>query len=334
MAVLSEALRDCPRQPHLPPGSMDESSPDQTGGSFSIDGLREREQGLIATGGYRRPTIADGHDYVLPDDGVSRPIDEVSGLPYCFVPVTHLPRKWRNWSKPCRVADYDHQYPTVETIHGGNPLLREHKVAEAMNNLRLQFTTRTNHETWDKSEFIGPLQPATRKQLAAVCVSALANYVPKGGIDFVNNKPILRWLSDQERRFLIVSSQVRVASAVPVVRYLYESALLQNRHALNDAKIDEFLFTSDPERRLRCGHGLMATLLERQFEPFEAQYLRLRASQEITTRDEIKGKFSEAPETPGELVLVELHRAQMIPYALRLFEERVMDSLMPAGATA
>ena len=166
-----------------------------------------------------------------------------------------------------------------------------------------------------------------------MCVR-LANYVPKGGIDFVNNKPILRWLSDQERRFLIVSSQVRVASAVPVVRYLYESALLQNRHALNDAKIDEFLFTSDPERRLRCGHGLMATLLERQFEPFEAQYLRLRASQEITTRDEIKGKFSEAPETPGELVLVELHRAQMIPYALRLFEERVMDSLMPAGATA
>lgn len=261
-------------------------------------------------GDFVRPTIQEGRGYSLADYP-TRPIDEATGLPYCFIPNPDLPPV--SWPEPNveRQADWDHQYPRAETKYGANPVLQEAHANLALMNLRIQWTNyREHHDIWNKAPYIGPLQPATKKQLAATLLFGLSGYVPPVGINLSSGKPIEQRLSDDERLKLWQTKQVRVGCESPVLACLRSYVLLQEVDHINESELDEFLHTFDPERRLYLGHCLAAKVIERAVEPFDATYVRVHKQGLLSVRDEAQGMLRPAPANPRDLLKTKLTRGK------------------------
>ena len=225
------------------------AAPGDSARSFFVKPQNNREN-------FVRPTIIEEHGYRQPSHP-TRPIDELTGLPYCFVSNPDLPPILPPGTNIVRAADWDHQFPRVETKYGANPVLLRHGGALALMNLRIQWTSyQEHHEIWNNAEYIGPKQPATTEQLAATLLFGLSGYIPPIGINLNSKKPQEQRFSDQERRFLWKSGQVRVACELPVLNYLRSYVLSQEVDHIKQSELDEFLHTFNLERRIYLAHRL------------------------------------------------------------------------------
>lgn len=220
---------------------------------------------------YVRSTVV-GHPYYRLPDLPLTPIDEATGLPWCFAPNPYLPPAPKpNEPNYDRSAEWNHQFPKVEVIYGGNPVL-EGLGRMALLNLRHQWVGFNDHHIGYNPNFIGPLQPATTSRFAATIVMGLAGYVPEFSLDFSVSKPRERRLTPEERRFLWESGQLKVACESEVVHYLFDYVFQQDVDHIRETEMDEFLHTFDLQRRIFLGHTLAAKIIERAVEPFNGVY--------------------------------------------------------------
>lgn len=277
----------------------------------------ETNQAPVEDGGFLnvadsfiRPTIVAERDYELPNYQ-TRPIDLATGLPYCFVPNPDLPPVM--WPQPNieRIADWDHQYPRVETRYGNNPVLLRYGANLALMNLRIQWTMfDEHHEVWNNSAFIGPMQPGNAKQLAATMLFGISGYIPPIGLNLQSGTPVEQKLTDDERRFLWESKQVRIACESPVLSYLRAYVLSQEVDHIQDRQVDEFLHTFDLERRVYLGHCLAAKVIERAVEPFDQAYTAAHKRGLLSIRDDTSGALGPAPPNPRDLLKSKLTRGR------------------------
>ncbi len=249
-----------------------------------------------------RPSVQEDYPYVLPDRP-TRPIDEATGLPYCFFPNADLPPVIWPAPNPERVADWDHHFPKVETKYTANPVLLDDEANLALMNLRVQWTTfHDHHDVWNHAPYIGPLQPADKKQLAATLLFGLGNYIPPIGLDLSAGSPREARLSAEQRRHLWKSGQVRVADESLAIRYLQKYTLAQEVDHINESELEEFLRTPDPKRKLYLGHCLAAKVIERAVEPFDATYVKARKLGLLSVRSSRDGTVQQAPLNPRDLL--------------------------------
>jgi hypothetical protein len=274
-----------------------------------------------------RPTIIDGHDYRLPDYP-TRPIDEVTGLPYCFVPGDDLVPVVPRGSNIVRLGDWDHHYPKVETKFGANPILQEEGASLALMNLRVQWTNYDEHHNfWNDAPMIGPMQPASRQQLAATLLFGMSGYIPEIGLNLRNRKLEEQKLSNYTRRFLVESGQVRIADESTTLSYLRSYVMSQEVDHIKETELDEFLRTLSLSRRIYLGHCLAAKIIDRAVEPFDATYALAQKQGLLTVKDSVRGSSGYAPTNPRDLLKAKLTQGRrfgpiMNALAHRLAEHR------------
>lgn len=275
-----------------------------------------------------RPTISPEYTrYTLPDFP-TRPIDEVTGLPYCFAPNPDLPDVVPRGQNLARAGDLDHQYPQVETKHGANPVLDLPYARMALMNLRLQWSTfEDHHDRWNRYPVIGPMQPGTPEQLAATLVFGLSGYVPPMALRLDDDSFSQVRLSNRDRWRMWESGQLFVANEGAVVGYLRSFVLVQEVDHIKENELDEFLCTQNRARKIELARILASKVVERAVEPFEAAYTQMHRQGVLSVRDPLRQKIVRAPATPGDLVNDKLTSGRRLgqiidPLAQRLAQRR------------
>lgn len=240
------------------------------------------------------PTVVNHpRGYELPDLPLT-PIDESTGLPYCFFPNPDFATTSR---ATYGIADWNHQFPRVEVLHSGNPVLQG-LAKLALMNLRVQLVNFDEHHDKYNPCFIGPLQPGTDEQLAITIAMGLAEYVPSVGIDLSGAKPVERHMDRNTRDRLWNSGQLRVACESSPRMYLFDYIFRHDVDHIRESELDEFLHTFDRERKLYLGHTLVAKIIERAAEPIDGVYATARKNGEIPqtlpkhSRDFLKAKIT------------------------------------------
>lgn len=256
---------------------------------------------ISTAGEYTRSTITSHpFDYELPDLPLT-PIDERTGLPWCFAPNPDLPSVPKTGERNLeRIAEWNHQFPKVEVLYGANPAL-EGLGRMALLNLRHQWVAYKDHHEHYNPNFIGPLQPATPGRLAATVVMGLAGYVPEYCLDFSGRRPRERWLKSEEREFLWKSDELKVACEGEVIQFLFEYVFQQDIDHIRENEMDEFLHTFDLSRRIFLGHCLAAKIIERAVEPFNGVYAAAH-KQGLLRAPVNKDRAKQPPAHPRDLV--------------------------------
>jgi hypothetical protein len=198
------------------------------------------------------------------------PIDELTGLPWCFAPNPDLCLPSESTGDP-QDGEWNHQFPKVEVRYSKNPILTD-LGREALEGLRWQWVGYDDHHLGYNPEFRGPRQPATTKQLATTMLFGRAGYIPPDAIDFTGDRAKVRHLTDEERRYLWESRQVRVATPGLVDKFLFRYAFSHEVDHIEERYRDEYLHTYNHERRIYLAHYLSAQLIERAVEPMQADY--------------------------------------------------------------
>ena len=254
----------------------------------------------MGNGEFIRPTVVGHpHGYELPDLPLT-PIDEMSGLPWCFAPNLDLspPPRGANYA---RKGEWNHMFPRVEVVYSDNPAL-EGLGRMALLNLRHQWVEFNDHHYGYNPNFIGPKQPATARRLAGTLVFGLAHFVPEYAISFKGDKPKARRLTVEERLWYWESGQLKVADEGSVVSCLSEYVLSQEADHIHPNEIEEFLHTFNTERRIHLGHRLAAKMIERAIEPFEPMYAKARKQDLLMTFDMQTHELRPPSRNPRDLV--------------------------------
>jgi hypothetical protein len=200
------------------------------------------------------------------------PVDEETGLPYCFVPPNDLPPvKGPGEANIERLADWNHQFPRADIKYGNNPVISG-IASMALLNLRGQWVDYRQHHDVYNPLFDNPRQPQTTNQLSTTLIMGLAGSVPEGALDLSREAPQIVSLSPKQRQNLWMSGQVRVLSTGEVSRYLFDHVFDQELDYINDDELVEFLCTFDWERRIFLGHRIAAKIVERAVEPVAPIY--------------------------------------------------------------
>jgi hypothetical protein len=242
--------------------------------------------------------ISHPHGYELPDLPYT-PIDESTGLPWCFAPNPNLP-PIPTGTNENRDGEWNHMFPKVEVLYGDNPVL-DGLGRMALLNLRHQWVEFNDHHYGYNPNYIGPLQPATHRRLAATVIMGLAGFVPEYALNFKNDKPTTQRLAPEERRILWESGQLKVASEGDALKYLGWYIFEQDVDHIRPTEIDEFLHTFNLERRIHLGHCLTAKIIERAIEPVDGIYAKAYKQGALAIPD-LAGKINRPPKSPRDLV--------------------------------
>ena len=239
------------------------------------------------------------------------PIDEATGLPYCFAPYDGLAPVVSRGENLARLADWNHQFPKAEVKYGDNPVL-EGLGKAALVSSRVQWVDYNQHHGPYNHLYVGPQQPKTQEALVTTLVMAEAGFIPEMAIDLSGEEPTEVGLTIEQRHHLWESGQVRVWDPVSVRKYLFEYVFQQEVDHIRDSELDEFLHTFNLERRIHLGHLLAAKIVERAVEPVDGIYRAARKQGLLSSgsashvRDFVKPRL-----TPGRhfgTVFSELHR--------------------------
>jgi hypothetical protein len=239
------------------------------------------------------------------------PVDEATGLPYCFAPYDGLAPVARNGENLARLGDWNHQFPRYEVKCSENPAL-DQLGKQALIGSRVQWVDFSQHHDLYNNLFVGPRQPQTREALACTLVMAEAGFIPDVAIDLSRSQPREMAVSPEQRRYLWESGQVRVWDTVSVRKWLFRYVFEQEVDHIRPSKLDEFLHTPDLQHRIQLGHTLAAKIVERAVEPIDGVYSAARkqgllaASNTTHVRDFVKPRLT-AGASFG-LVFNELHK--------------------------
>lgn len=202
------------------------------------------------------------------------PTDKLSGLPLPIVPD----KQWYPYGRP-DIADWHHSWhprlaPELRSVGG-----------LALRNCRLQLTARKFHNEGEHSYhkyYRGPELPDEEDEQFRLVVLSVAGYMPTRGIDLSGEAP--REIDLTPRQLSILRKQDSDKEfAYRSFRYGYEpvrdflsSYCIQN--SIGDSRrtqllVDEFLNTTDNDKRIYLGNLLLAKKSEIASEPIRELYV-------------------------------------------------------------
>ena len=267
---------------------------------------------------FTRPTLLEGVEQ-FSDDLPTRPIDEITGLPLCFVPNPNITAVVAR--NVLREADWDHQYTRAETRGGANPVLDLPYARFGLMHLRLQWTTwQEHHERWNNYPIVGPMQPASPQQLAATMLFGMSGYIPRRGIILAKDGPRYCNLSDQQRKILSVAGQVMPQNSGYPIAYLRWFVAQQETDHIRGIEIEEFLQTMNSRRRVYLANVLASKMVERAVAPLDSTYLKLLKGYELNSLFIRNGVYIQPQKNPRDL----LHTTILAKAGIR----RVMRDMM------
>lgn len=202
------------------------------------------------------------------------PIEEVTGIPYPLYPSRELPPvpvgRARNIE---RIADWHHPFhPRQELIHGNLGDV-------AVRHCRIQWAEYNDHHHRYHGAFIGPALPEEPVDQFRTVVLAVAGYVPQQAIGFDSrSRPIIKEICDSERKMLWDGRQIRVANLATARDFMLNYTLTRDFSDINLGTIDEFLHTTNLNRKKELGGTLLAIAAYQAAEPMENLYRSLRRS--------------------------------------------------------
>jgi hypothetical protein len=189
------------------------------------------------------------------------PVDQLTGLPLPILPPDVLLPKHRT-----DIADVHHHFHPRK-----DPLLQD-AGGLAVRQSRVQLADYWDHHNGYHRYYHGPPLPLTEKEQFGVVIMACAGYIPDEAIDFAGVEPQIVPLRQDQRDRLWKSGELRVASTQPIQNFLTEYILGQDISHVSESKIDEFLHTTDDERKRFLGHWLLAMATEKAAEPIDKLY--------------------------------------------------------------
>lgn len=189
------------------------------------------------------------------------PIDEI-GMPLPLAP-TNLEIHDASQPKP----DWHHHFHPRRSV-----TLTEDWGGDAVRNARVQKYDYAIHHFDYHGYFEGPPLPETPAQKFGIAVLALAGYVPGEAILFKRDGPHIVGLSDSQRNRLLKSGELRCPSPEIVRRFMLDYTLKQNLVEVNEKLVDEFLNTSDLDRRYNLGGSLLNLAIDKAVEPLDPFY--------------------------------------------------------------
>jgi hypothetical protein len=239
---------------------------------------------------YEAPSISLGHDcflqgqYSLPIQsrfsgisyrstsrdpnsmGLATPIDEITGLP---LPILIIDTE--ETSANTSFSDYHHHY------HPERDLVSADDAMVALRRSRGQYLPRWLHEHYHKY-FAGPEFPETRQEIFAVVVLACAGITPRKAIDFSGFEgPKIVEVRDDRHYSRVVESVKHEGEKHGQTNSIYRSqigmffanyAIEQSiKDVVRDTLIDEFLNTTDMDRRKVLGNLMLSKAIGLSVEP-------------------------------------------------------------------
>lgn len=199
--------------------------------------------------------------------GLAVPLDEITNLP---LPI--VISEPRNKSANTKFKDFHHHYhPERDLIHGNDADM-------ALRRARGQNLPRWLHEHHHKY-FAGPEFPETRTETFASVVLACAGVVPRKAIDYTSKYEEPRIVEVREDSFYqrMVGSIKHEAEIRGRYNGVYRAqigmffanyAIEQSFEKVIHARlIDEFLHSSDPERRKVLGNLMLSQAIKMSVEP-------------------------------------------------------------------
>lgn len=189
------------------------------------------------------------------------PIDEI-GMPLPLAP-TNLEIRDASQPKP----DWHHHFHPRRSL-----ILQEDWGGDAIRTARVQKADWNIHHLDYHNYFQGPVLPETPAQKFGIAVLAVAGYVPAEAIEFVKSEPKIIRLSDEQRNRLWTSGELRSAAPETVRRFLVDYTIKQELTDVKEQIIDEFLHTSNYDRRYKLGGTLINLAIDKAVEPLEAFY--------------------------------------------------------------
>lgn len=188
-------------------------------------------------------------------------MDEFSGMPLPISPVYAA-------NRPSRYPEDEH-HPWHDRQ---NPLLRD-LGGKALRVSRVQGVNYDAHHLDYHGANLLPVLPVTDVERIRPIILAVAGYVPKYAITFTSRgTPNRIPQSEKIRMQLWQSGKIRVGSTTPVRKFLCEYVLQQDLSDLSSATIDEFLYTTDEQRKWELGNSFLGRASRRAAEPIESVY--------------------------------------------------------------
>ena len=203
------------------------------------------------------------------------PSDEETGVTYPIVTTRRLPpiNKSSN-SDGVIVADWNHAY------HPRERLIRGTALENALRNARIEWVHRDDHNSYHK-EFFGPAI-GDEQQMIRQVIFAAAGFVPSKGLHYDGRKEAeVVNLNRRQRLSLWNSNRIRIVNEVSLREGLMEVALRNDFSGINESTIDEFLHTTDPQRRFTLGSNLLSMALIDLTTPLKPLYKEMHEKQQL-----------------------------------------------------
>lgn len=212
------------------------------------------------------------------------PVDEVTGLPYLIAP---------------RLEPFPTDVPIIADPHHAlhpnrderlNPLdpAKKTLAKAALRSCRLQYVQRDLHNEGPASYhgyYVGPLNdmPESDSEIFSTCIAACTGVLTSKVIDLHAGEPIERPITREEFAFLRTPSS-RDEFGYRYVTYRYEPmrdffreyVKKQSLGHLSSSLIDQFLNSSDEEKKLKIGRFLLANAVAVATDHVREKYSFLR----------------------------------------------------------
>jgi hypothetical protein len=235
--------------------------------SGSVTGLQPNHTGLLSTV-YSKEYESGSPEGAFLIDSMSTlrksklrtPIDELTGMPLPVLPPTNIldgGDAENNW--------HHHYHPANDKrLTSTNGL--------ALRHVRLQLLPVTSHNSYH-SIFEGPQLPRTNQERFGQIILASAGYIPAKAINVLSNDPEEPvGMSKKMRRRLQTSGEIEVRGHSNISNFIKNHLIGQDFSEVDELVIEEFIYTSDIERKRVLGQKLLAIASDLAIEPIKPVY--------------------------------------------------------------
>jgi len=185
------------------------------------------------------------------------PVDALTGMPLPVLPPSAV-LSFENTSE----ANWHHHY------HPSSDDLLTSDAGLAVRHLRLQLLPIPTHNQYHNL-FLRPEKlPRTNTQRFGHIILGCAGYIPPYAIDVRSQDPSLPvTLSKKKRHRLQTSGEIEVRGHCNMSSFMKDHLIRQDLSHVNESIIDEFIDTTNIERKKYLGHWLLAIASEVAVEP-------------------------------------------------------------------
>lgn len=173
------------------------------------------------------------------------PIDELTGIPLPLVQThTHASERF---APDLHHPFHPRRHDALADL-GGN----------ALRHSRVQMVPYEIHHHQYHNTFVGPELPDDELGKFKLVVMAAAGYVPDQAITFnTSGEPETVALHADYRNYLRQPKQMRVGSPKSVQDFLVQYTIQQDLTSIKNTTLDEFLYTTNTERRWQLGNAIL-----------------------------------------------------------------------------